>query len=684
MKKIINSILVRLHPIVMFLFRHQLIVSVLLLVLAFVIAYCNYPRVEENNMYADLPQFLGAFFNAFVDPGDSLKNVWLFFAQFIAFLAFSIVVLAGLFRDSLTKNFYKTIAGTNHSLVVGLGENNRVYLDSEYQEKQSNKIIIIEPDANNPHIESYKEKGFGVFVGTIEDFTINFTTLEKVIISAGDDRLNIDIVGEIKSKLDAQLDAEKLDITRFGCKTTIYVHLSNQNYKTIFHNSILDPKKIELPFEYRTFSYEDAAARSLFMQDTVLGNKVDTLMHSDEEFSVIVVGNGALAERVVYHLVMMASLPYHNKLNLYLYSQDSTAFIEKLRTLFFNFDSKISNLELYGKDINFDRPQSWDSNLWTEQGLKNLTQIYICDDNESSNLQTALTLHDRFYLDAKDESRKTKRAKVNFAMYHNLALSETINYDQNEFKDFYSFGDARKIFNKKSLIDEQHEKVAKLIHHGYGEKLSNSVKHYSNEELETKWLKKTKFGDRESNRSQALHMHTKLEALRINVDYEDKLYSLPIDSDKETYRDYLLGVKEGEPSYQLDIDKDAILKKFEELGGLVHKLYNDVEAKINDVEAKIIDTIFKQLTDDNSLLSKLIIAEHERWNRFHFLNGWQEVPEGKKNKELKKHDCLKPLKEFNAADKRMTILYDLYSVLYLDFYLEEIGFTTKSKSKTAI
>ena len=72
------------------------------------------------------------------------------------------------------------------------------------------------------------------------------------------------------------------------------------------------------------------------------------------------------------------------------------------------------------------------------------------------------------------------------------------------------------------------------------------------------------------------------------------------------------------------------------------------------------------------MLEKLIRAEHNRWNAFHYLNGWtfSEV----KSKPKKQHDCLKPLSDFYKPELQLTVIYDMYSILYIPNYLANAGF----------
>ncbi len=661
--------------------KHWLAIGILLA--AFVVGLISYPEAAKNtcdtsqlafsssskinydklNCEFDLDtwsQVKWSFVNLFIDPGDNLKNNGLRVSQLLSYLAMAIVVLGGLFKESILVRRYKWIERSKHTLVIGLGENNRVYLDSEFEAKNASKIIIIEADKNNPHLDAYNDKGFGIFVGTLEDYSVNFCKLDNVIISAGSDRLNIDIAGELVAQINKDIVLNKLDRVTFGCNTTVLIHLSNPDYKAILHKSLLMPK-VAMPLEFKVFSYEDEAARSLFEYDTVLGDYFDELVETEKDYSIIIIGDGLLAERVIYHLVMMASLPNQNKLTLYCYSKNSSLFIERLRSNFNCFDQYLDHIVLKGVDVDFDIPAAYTDDLWKRQSRPNLSQIYVCHDDEATNLEMVLNLHDKIYLTEilATTPRRTLKTKIHFAMFHNLALGDSISNNNEEFKQFFGFGDSRKVFHRDHLIEEAHEKISKRIHKGYGEFVDFSVQ-LDQSEVEAQWLRQAQYSDRESNRSQALHFFTKLKVLakpkepKKNTDLTDDMFSSS--SSSTEWKQYVKN--------DLLQKSGLTLQDITMLGCQVNRSNHGLE-----VEKTIIDNVFNKLIGSNCLLSQLVISEHERWNTFHYLNGWTAVDEGYKKKPLKHHDCLKPLGEFKSTALRQTILYDLYSVLYIPKYL---------------
>ena len=96
------------------------------------------------------------------------------------------------------------------------------------------------------------------------------------------------------------------------------------------------------------------------------------------------------------------------------------------------------------------------------------------------------------------------------------------------------------------------------------------------------------------------------------------------------------------------------------------RFYNGCE-----FDEKLINEMYSALMQCEHIIAKLMKSEHERWNAYHYLNGWTY---GTKNKEQKVHNCLTNMESFNDVARRITIIYDLYSVLYIPSYLSSIGY----------
>ena len=274
-------------------------------------------------------------------------------------------------------------------------------------------------------------------------------------------------------------------------------------------------------------------------------------------------------------------------------------------------------------------------------------------------MEYALNLYDKVYLEA--SVMKTLKTKVLFAIYHNMELSKTMNDNKEEFKNYFTFANSSIISCRESIVDELQENIAKLMHMGYGEVYKKDNLYKINnpevmEKIKKAWIDSTRFSDRESNRSQALHLRSKLLSLglekeKVEDDYDEE--SL-LENNTE-----LLDKKIG-----LDIDY-PYLEKVSELLKLPYV----------DIHNKEIEDFYNKYLNNSTLFSKLIRCEHSRWNTFHYLNGWQFNP--KKNKTIKHHNCLTSFEKFETIDK-LSIIYDIYSIVYIPNYLASGGYKLKN------
>ncbi|QSZ42182.1 hypothetical protein GJV85_08675 [Sulfurimonas aquatica] len=614
--------------------------------------------------------FIGvlAFENLFVALPGELVNQYSIHANFIAYGVVVSAILFKLFKNVLHSLRIKIIADTKHSIVIGLGENNRKYLDSELKCGNENRIIIIEPDKNNIYIHDYKDKGFVVFIGTLDMYKINYVTLEHIVVSTGNDRMNIEIAGTIIHKIPKDMSKEK-----FGNTTVVHIHLNNQQYKALFQQKILSVNR-NLPLEFKVYSFYENAVRDLFETHTILGN-YHNLASESTPYHIVLVGDGNLAERIVYHLCLLSSLPNDNHLSIHCIGENSEKFIQKLHSIFMQLP-KIETISFIAHKTSMAKMEFYENPIWKKDNLAN---VIICDDDENLNLECVVNLHDKIYL--KESIQKTMRTKILFAMYNNLELGQAINDNNEEFSEYYTFGDAKKITSRDFLIDEKYEEIAKLIHFGYAEEYKKDMLLRVNdkdkkEQISEKWHDSTTLNKRESNRSQALHINTKLMSLGLK-----KVTSTESAEELINHNQKILRIHKDDFAQRWRIFKIVQWKKSKPVEYNYIKIYFDINKEIKCLSSKLysedqldLKVFFEYIIKSSSNYSKLAISEHERWNAFHYLNGWTYDENGSGKSQIKEHNCLLPMKEFADIGIQQTVIYDLYSILYLPNYLASTGY----------
>ncbi len=406
-----------------------------------------------------------------------------------------------------------------------------------------------------------------------------------------------------------------------------------------------------LHIEFKPFSFYDMMVREMFEEHTILGNYAP-IARTSEAYHIAVIGDGILAERIIYHLYLLAALPNNNEVTIHCISDAPDKFIDKLSVNFDNLKS-ISNIKLKGVKLSMHNSECYTSEVWR---LDVLTNVIICYDNEDTNLECATRLHRKnIFHNTQDKMTKTK---ILTALFHNMPLRNE--FDKNdELGYIYTFGDPKNLFDRKHLVEEDNEKIAKLIHYGYGDIYQpNKILNPTNKSIEKRWLDHSKFRDRESNRSQALHINTKLMAMGLKKSAcLIKEWDTPslLQKNREVMSPFI---------EKLSLNEESLSILSEQLP----KLYDENQ----EIDRELVDRYYKALMDDKSLIAKLMVSEHERWMIFHYLEGW--VYASKKDKPSKEHNCLTSLDNFDDTERKLTVIYDLYSILYIPNYLANTGY----------
>jgi len=244
-------------------------------------------------------------------------------------------------------------------------------------------------------------------------------------------------------------------------------------------------------------------------------------------------------------------------------------------------------------------------------------------------------------------------------IYEKLELSEAINKNKDEYKNMFTFGNKNDIVNQENLIDEEIDKISKLIHKGYGNVYNPEyiVNEEEWKEIDKKWFNSANFSDKLSSISQARHIDIKLKTLGLkkikSKDAKEKLLAHNRKIFNKAFE-----------------NTNGIIKRSDEISDEKLKEYSKELDKLYRGENFEVRYFPKDFT--TTLFDKMINMEHNRWTTHHYLEGWKY--KDKKSKEKKEHNYLKPLSEFKEKSMQLTIIYDMYSFLYLPNYLAEAGY----------
>ncbi|MEA2029897.1 MAG: hypothetical protein U9N49_13125, partial [Campylobacterota bacterium] len=208
-----------------------------------------------------------------------------------------------------------------------------------------------------------------------------------------------------------------------------------------------------------------------------------------------------------------------------------------------------------------------------------------------------------------------------------------------------------KVLSFQMLMDSFFDQVAKRLHTHYGKIYEPNRIYNDINEIERRWYQ-SKPSDRGSTLAQAYHIPIKLEALGLKLQkVESQTEQALLMHNKKIINEVI-----GEELIEMGLDDNTLSKvtqkKFEQWKTLQEPFeYFPIKFEL--------------------LIERLIRCEKNRWNAHHYLNGWRY--NSNKNKALKQHDCLLPFEDMLPHTK-FTVLYDIYTIVYLPNILATIGY----------
>jgi len=390
----------------------------------------------------------------------------------------------------------------------------------------------------------------------------------------------------------------------------LFVRIENRDLSVLFKQEVI---KSQNNVDIITYSLYENMAKALFGKHTVLGLQPE-IIESDKTFSTVVVGSSLLAVEIVYQLAVLSTLPNENKFTLHLVAPDAKQFYAKVQKLFTGI-TKIPHLSVKCTELAYDDIAFYENKIWNS---RNLTNVIIATEDEEQNLDIAINLQDTTYL--QKSTKGTLKTKVLFALYHNLGLGKAIDKNKDSFANFYAFGSMKEASSPENLIDERLDLIAKLINNDYIGSDELAI-----DSLDEKWMELS-VHKKDSNKAQALHIDTKLVALGLKK--------------QKSNRELQVLIK-----YNTDIVENIILQ----------------QERSMDFPEKF-----------DTLLSRLARSEHDRWNAFHYLNGWEH--DKNRDDKVKRHPCLLPFSQFDTDDLKGTYKYDVSGVLNIPIYLAHAGY----------
>ena len=276
--------------------KHKNFISANFAVITIVLGTFGFMK-EGVPVFDAILKTIGLFGLNFPD-GISIKtNLFIFIGSISAVSTVFLLAVVFFIRDFLNKHYIKKIILKEHTVVFGLGEINRSYLNSLDLKTKDNenkkyedvifKTLIVESDPTNKYIDEYREKGFGVLVGDalgeIVQNQLNYINMDNAIIAMGDDRHNIEFAKHIMKQYNAKNEIK------------LIVHIQNKDLEILFNTSFIQEKGKHI--NIKTFSFYEEVAKNLFVNNPVDGNTLEYI-NTKKEFKTVLLGDGELLEKI--------------------------------------------------------------------------------------------------------------------------------------------------------------------------------------------------------------------------------------------------------------------------------------------------------------------------------------------------------------------------------------------------
>ena len=496
---------------------------------------------------------------------------------------------------SQVKLWWLRVSGGGHVIICGAGEKGKTLGLDWLTKHPDTKLFYIEPDETNPNIETLEEAGAVIVKGKAQEKTI----LERVLIEKAShivmttdfDTTNMEIVSTIMAM-------EK--VSQRKTKLPCYVHLLHNEFYDFFLAKQFDAENA--PIDVKIFNIYSNAARMIFSDEKkVLGynlfDTVENIKNPELTYKVAVLGFGKMGENILVHLLQLGH--FYNGRPI-----DVTVVFDQDR------DENKNVLDEFTKQYNILNEQ-YNGHYWNVrfiddgdffESAMDYKQIIIGYESEFESLSNLMKLIKRFN-DVMIENN------VDIALYSNSFenTAAIINSEKTVFNQVRTFGEVNVTCNYDIVINQNLDGMAILNNKHYNELHGYDDK---NKTAQQEWQSLSMFL-KDSNRY--LMEHNKIKKHIIDI--------------------FINACKK--PG-----DYEALKKSIES------KYFSYPGMKINWNAMGVQNTQYgTHLTEDE--IVTLGKVEHKRWNAFHILNGWKELPvpanstsKIKKDPIRKAHPCI--------------------------------------------
>lgn len=422
-----------------------------------------------------------AFYGAYsfiVGDGKAVDIEGSILLQTAAFTApFSIALLIiFFFFQEVNKWFFLSFRAKDHCIIFGLGHMGIALAEDilEHHKKTYRKLIIIEPDDNNPNIEFIRLRG----VIVLHEDATNPKLLQK--IKANRAKSLITLTGSDVSNMEIAIGLAKMKAS----EPKLYVHLEHRENEVLLQSGLFADLNI------KGFNVYDHAAQTLFMRHPI-GSNAQTVP-GNEAVRIAIIGVDTVGISVLYRVLNLGHFYNGKPIEVTLYDEEISSKQQQFLKTF-----------PIAPDCPYWKVAFEDEAQFYAKKIIPFNQIIFCKRSTQKNFADAMRL-------VRNRASSLEGSEVFvYAGTHEKIAGLVDAEKSGALKNLYIFGVFRQICSHDVIINETLDAMAKLTNaryndlHGYNEKQLSS---------EDQWKRLDPFL-KESNRMQAEHLLIKLKVI---------------------------------------------------------------------------------------------------------------------------------------------------------------------------
>jgi hypothetical protein len=407
---------------------------------------------------------------------------------FVFFTIFFTIII--LFIDKIRR----LIHYKNHSVVIGLNNNSRELISKLIAKKEN--IKIYENDNTNKYINELENIGEMIISGkleyTIESNNCDIINAKEIYIINDSDAESLNNLALILSKFKKHKNRKIKD------KTKIYIEIKNRENKALFDKKGIYNELIKDYYEIYLFSINEIIVQEMFKDKPLIPNIKNKNGKYEENLKILIVGFNDLSEEILYNILKLGHFDIKRIVEV-------TVIDDKYELL----NCKYNRLIERGK-----KPyENSDESLWNLEFLPykslyesiDFNRIILCDKELNNGLDILNYINNNYHVQI---GEKNTIIQV-FNEHKNI--NDTINNrDENNFKNFSTFGDIETTVTLDNIKNNNLYKVAE------------STNDFKETDESKKWINIDSF-TRESNITEKLHMNVKLDLFNLVIKESKKI-----------------------------------------------------------------------------------------------------------------------------------------------------------------